>query len=201
MLSPLSPDRGPPLTSVGAIRLRFGWPPDNSSVSPSAVSRLVPVGAVSVPRGVSGGVVIGTPTILPELVAAMLGTCPEIKGGLLSTPVCEAEEVELDRAGDVARGLTKDAVTVGGDGAVRELAESRCLWCEPFGNGEGGANTEVGVGTGVFWLDAAAREDRWGPSSPVYTVPSSPGANDNVEQNPSEDEINNVSPSLDLSSY
>jgi hypothetical protein len=153
------------------------------------------------PFGVSGGVVIGTPTILPELVAAILGTCPEIRGGLLSTPVCDAEEFELDRAGDAARGLTKDAVTVGGDGAVKELAESRCLWPEPFGNGEGGAKTEVGVGIGVFWLDAAAIADLWGPSSPVYTVPSSPGVNDNVEQNPSEDVINNVSPSLDLSSY
>jgi hypothetical protein len=35
--------------------------------------------------------VIGMPTTLLELVAAMLGTCPAISGGLLSTPVCEAE--------------------------------------------------------------------------------------------------------------
>jgi hypothetical protein len=159
------------------------------------------------PRGVSGGVVIGRPTTLLEFVAAMLGTWPEIRGGLLSTPVCDAEacaaivEFEFGRAGDSARGLTNEAVTVGGEGAVSELAESRCLWCEPFGNGDGGANTAVGVGTGVFWLDTAAADPEgfWGPSSPVYTVPSSPGANDSVEQNPSEDDINSVKPSLDLS--
>jgi hypothetical protein len=77
------------------------------------------------------------------------------------------EAFELDRAGDAARGLTKDAVTIGGDGAVRELAESRCLWWEPFGNGDGGANTEVGVGTGVFWFDEAGTAGFGGPSSPV----------------------------------
>jgi hypothetical protein len=85
-------------------------------------------------RGVSGGVVIGIPTTLLELVAAMLGTWPAIRGGLLSTPVCDVggcvmtEGFEFDRAGDPARGLTKDAVSVGGDGAVNELPESRCLW-------------------------------------------------------------------------
>jgi len=80
--------------------------------------------------------VIGRPTTLLELVAAMLGTCPAIRGGLLSTPVCDAEacvtmdefEFEFGRAGDSARGLTNEAVTVGGEGAVSELAESRCLW-------------------------------------------------------------------------
>jgi hypothetical protein len=116
----------------------------------------MPIGAVNELRGVSGGVVvvIGTPTTLLELVAVMLGTCPTLRGGLLITPVCavgglKTEEV-ADSAGDAARALTNDAVTAGGDGAVSELAESRCLWCEPFGNGEGGANTDVGVGTGVF---------------------------------------------------
>ena len=124
--SPLPPDGASALTSVGAIRLRLGWPPDGSSASPSADSLLVPAGAVNDARGVSGGVVIGMPTTLLELVAAMLGTCPDIRGGLLTTPVCD--EFELDRAGDPARGLTKDAVVVGGDGAVSELPESRCLW-------------------------------------------------------------------------
>ncbi len=75
----------------------------------------------------------------------------------------------MERAGEVARGLTKDAVdVVGGDGAVRELPESRCRWWEPFGKGEGGAKTEVGVGTGVFWLETVpAAGGFWGPSSPV----------------------------------
>lgn len=76
------------------------------------------------------------------------------------------EEAELDRAGDPARALTNDAG--GGEGAVSELVESRCLWCGPFGNGEGGAKTEVGVGAGVFWLeDTPVPEGFGGPSSPV----------------------------------
>jgi len=75
------------------------------------------------------------------------------------------DDVEFDRAGEPGRGLIKEAG--GGDGAVSELAESRCLWCEPLGNGDGGANTDVGVGTGVFWFDEAAPEDFGGPSSPV----------------------------------
>ena len=59
------------------------------------------------------------------------------------------DEVEFDRAGDDGRALTNEAVG-GGEGAVNELAELRC-WCwAPFGNGDGGANTEVGVGSGVF---------------------------------------------------
>lgn len=142
------------LTSVGAIRLRLGWFPAGLSASPTSVSLLV--GKVKEAWGVSGGVVIGTPTILPEFVAAIPGTWPEIRGGLLNTPGCRVEvcvmidEVELDRAGDPDRGWTKDAVSVGGDGAVKELAESRCLCCAPFGRGEGGAKLEIGVGTGVF---------------------------------------------------
>jgi hypothetical protein len=85
--------------------------------------------------GVSGGVVIGMPTTLLEVAAAMLGTCPAIRGGLLSTPVWDAadgcvmmDEFELDRAGEAARGWTNEAVSDGGEGAVSELAESRCLW-------------------------------------------------------------------------
>ena len=51
--------------------------------------------------------------------------------GLLITPVgadddcVMIEEVELDRVGEDGRALTKDAAA-GGEGAVRELAESRC---------------------------------------------------------------------------
>lgn len=63
---------------------------------------------------------------------------------------------------------------------------------------------EVGVGTGVLWLDGT--EVAGGPgclmlgTSPVYLSPSSPGENESVEQKPSEDEISNVKPSGDLSS-
>lgn len=85
---------------------------------------------------------------------------------------------------------------------MKELAEF-LWWCwDPLGNGEGGAKTEVGVGTGVFWVDETAVPDRIGclcvGTSPVYTWPSSDGRNESVEQNPSDDEIINVKPSLDL---
>ena len=56
------------------------------------------------------------------------------------------DDAELDLAGDTGRALTKDAA-VGGEGAVIELAESRCRCCEPFGKGDGGAKVDVGVGT------------------------------------------------------
>lgn len=66
----------------------------------------------------------------------------------------------------------------------------------------------VGVGVGVEWLDdcaaltliaagvACRRVDE--ASGPVYFSPSSPGAKVIAEQNPSEDVMSNVDPSLDL---
>ncbi len=105
-------------------------------------------------RGVSGGVVMGTPVTLAELAAAMLGTLLTMRGGLLTTPEAAVdacvtmEDVEFDRAGDEGRTFIND--TGGGDGAAKEPAEFR-WWCwAPLGNGDGGAKTEVGVGTGVF---------------------------------------------------
>lgn len=53
----------------------------------------------------------------------------------------------------------------------------------------------------MFCVDETAVPDNpafGGPSSPLYTSPSSPGENDKVEQKPSEDDINRVNPSLDL---
>jgi hypothetical protein len=39
------------------------------------------------------------------------------------------DEVEFDRAGEDGRWLMNEASdAAGGDGAVRELAESRCRW-------------------------------------------------------------------------
>lgn len=105
---------------------------------------------------------IGTPVTLAELVAVILGTLPTMSVGLLTTPdgAVEAwvttDDVEFDRAGDEGRALTNDAAG-GGDGAANELVEPRCwCWLPPDGKGEGGANTEVGVGTGVFWLEETA---------------------------------------------
>ena len=117
---------------MGAIRRRFFWPPDDaSSSSLSLVSLLVPPAPPETdPCGVSGGVVMGTPVTLAELVAVMPGTWPPISGGLLMTPVgaeedwVMTEEVELERAGDEGRWLTKEAG--GGEAAATELKESRC---------------------------------------------------------------------------
>lgn len=88
----------------------------------------------------------------------------------------------------------------GGDGAVKELAELRCWWCEAPVYGEGGAKCEVGVGVGVFWFDCvgAVGVAFGGPTSPLYVSPSSPAANAIVEQNPSDEDTTSVSPSLDL---
>lgn len=117
-------------TGVGAIRLFLGFP---SSFSLSLASRFVPAVADTLLRGVSGGVVIGTPVTLPVLAAATVGTVPPIRGGLLITPLepaagCVAtDEVELDLAGDAGRCGAADT-DAGGDGAVNELFELRC-WC------------------------------------------------------------------------
>lgn len=100
-----------------------------SSLSLSLASRFTPAAMLVLLAGVSGGVVIGTPVTLAELVAAIPGTLPPIKGGLLITGACVGcvaiDEVELDLVGDEGRALTKDAVG-GGEGAVNELAELRC---------------------------------------------------------------------------
>lgn len=91
-------------TKVGAIRLFFGS--FVSSFSLSLASLFVPATLPVALLGVSGGVVIGTPVTLPELVAAMPGTLPLMRVGLLTTfegtvDDCVAiEDVELDRAGE-----------------------------------------------------------------------------------------------------
>ncbi len=111
----------------------------------------------------------GTLWMLLGDAAARLGTVPRTRVGLLTTdePLPDAatpvagtgmvdacvtmDDVELDRVGEDGRLLAKEAVG-GGDGAVNELAEFRCWWwCTPLPvYGDGGAKTDVGVGTGVF---------------------------------------------------
>lgn len=99
---------------------------------------MCPAALPAVLRGVSGGVVIGTPVTLPELVAVSPGTLPARSVGAVEFCVM-TDDVELDRAGDEGRWLTK-AAAGGGDGAVNELIESRCRCCDPLRNGDGGAN-------------------------------------------------------------
>lgn len=113
-------------TRVGAIRLFFGSAP---SFSPWLLaSRLTPNAALPDVPGVSGGVVMGIPVTLAEFVAAMLGTLPTMREGLVLTGCADdwvaTDEVELDLAGDEGRALAKPAAR-GGDGAVNELAEFR----------------------------------------------------------------------------
>ncbi len=127
--------------------------------------------------GVSGGVVIGTPDTLPEFAAATEGTVHAINdGGLVAAGMDDAcvatEDVELERVGDAGRCEAADT-DAGGDGAVKELAEFRCWWCEPLGNGDGGAKFVVGVAPGVFCAEAAvplplaAEAFGGGPTSPL----------------------------------
>lgn len=144
------------VTGVGAIRLFFVGPLVESwSFSLSLASRFepTPLAAPLPALGVSGGVVMGIPVTLPELVAAMLGTLPPRSGGLFITDIWVAiDDVELDRAGEDGLALTNGVEAFGGgEGAANELVELRCWWLG--GNGEGGAITEVGVGTGVAWFD------------------------------------------------
>lgn len=85
---------------------------------------------------------MGTPVTLPELVAVSPGTLPAKRGGgpVGAVDVCVImEDVELDLAGELGRWFTKVAAG-GGEGAAKELMESRCRCCEPLGNGDGGAN-------------------------------------------------------------
>lgn len=144
-----------PLSSVGAILFFFGFEPV-SSFSLSLSSLLEPATLPAVLRGVSGGVVIGTPVTLPECVAVSPGTFPARSGGAVAEGTTDAcvmtEEVELDLAGDDGRWLTNEAAS-DGDGAVNELLDSRCRW--PLWKGDGGANCEVDVGIGVFCVDDA----------------------------------------------
>lgn len=191
-----------PLINVGAIRFFFGRP-SGSSFSLSLSSLFCPATLAPVLRGVSGGVVIGTPVTLPEFVAVSPGTLPAISGwGPAGTAeVCViTDDVELDRAGDDGRWLTKLAAG-GGDGAVNELIESRWRCCEPLRYGDGGANCAVGVGIGVVCAEdatASATSERRFCGSALTASPRSVGENETDEQKPSEEVINSVVPSEDL---
>lgn len=60
----------------------------------------------------------------------------------------------------------------------------------------------MGVALGVFCVELVAPPEPLevvfanGATSPLYTSPSSPAAKDKVEQNPSDEEMNKVKPSL-----
>lgn len=86
---------------------------------------------------------MGTPVTLPELVAVIPGTLPAKSGGgpVGAVDVCVImDDVEFDLAGEVGRWFTTKFAAGGGDGAAKELIESRCRCCDPLGNGDGGAN-------------------------------------------------------------
>jgi hypothetical protein len=193
-------------TSVGAtLRFFFSCPLSSRSLSPA--SRLTPLTLLVVLRGVCGGVVIGMlgikprglPAPTPEMFPARsVGLLMIVPAAVLAYEAWVAtEEVEFDRVGEDGR-LGGPAGAGGGDGATDKLDEVR-WW--PERKGEGGAMTEVGVGSGVVWAEATALLMDGCLAvgvSPVYTWPSSPGAKVRVEQNPSEEVISNVRPSMDL---
>lgn len=95
LLDSLVVDDAPPLTKVGAMRLRLGcWLFSALFASRESLDSLFKLVEPAPPLelcGVSGGVTTGKPVTLPELVAVMLGTWPEISGGLLITPPCDVE--------------------------------------------------------------------------------------------------------------
>lgn len=82
-------------------------------------------------RGVSDGIVTGTPEALPPLAAVSAGRLPASSGLLPTTLLGTADDcvatddAEFDLVGDEGRWETGGAVA-GGDEAVNELAELRC---------------------------------------------------------------------------
>lgn len=207
-------------TSGTACRSRFfaGDAPSSRSDSlplrkPEAPGRpLTELLALCVPwpwAGVKGGVNMGTPTG-PEFAAASPGT-EDMEGvGAFIVPMSPAPgandeavamlETELLLAG--LPGLTgmKELGSAGkpADGCFEVLDAVAVIEADILGS--------VGVGVGVEWFDdcdAAVLSDGvlWclpPACGPLYFSPSSPGANVNEEQNPSEELMRRVSPSLDL---
>lgn len=113
------------------------------------VAAAPPLAALPLPPDTAGALMLARPAMMLLLLgeaAARLGTVPTTRGGLLMTdpgppapvfvveaagsgttdPGCvTTDDVELERAGDDGRLLTKEAVG-GGEGAEKELAELRC---------------------------------------------------------------------------
>jgi hypothetical protein len=155
---------------------------------------------------VSGGVHIGTG---PELAAARLGTEDMAGVGafmLLGSPAFGAND-------DTVATLETELLLVGlpGRAGTNELGEAGkpADGCRCMGAGVGVAPVmlvPVGVAVGVEWFDCAALMlmaagiCRVLASGPVYFSPSSPGANVIDEQNPSDEVMSRVAPSLDLHS-
>ena len=140
--------------------------------------------------GVCGGVVSGRGSVdgCAECVAVTDGTVPRVGVGLFTIPAgvcCEedcvaTEQVELERAG-----------LAGGTGPMLVVDVLFVL----IGDG-----TCVGVGKGVTFAAGVLGLAVLWPTDvdPAYGCPNSPGANERVEQNPSEELMINVNPSVDL---
>lgn len=140
--------------------------------------------------GVCGGVVSGRGSAggCAEFVAVTEGTVPSVGVGLLTTPPeacckddCVAtEQVEFERAG--LAGGTGAVVVV--DALFALAGDCKC----------------VGVGKGVRFATWLLEFAAFCPKEvgPAYSWPNSPGANERVEQKPSEELMTNVNPSVDL---
>ena len=157
----------------------------------------------------SGGVHIGTG---PELAAARLGTDDIAGVGAFigpgsPTPGANDDAVAMLDTELLLAGLPGRAGTNELGEAGKPAEGCRCI-AGGFSIVWIGMLVPVGVGVGVEWFDdcaaftlmaagvACRRVDE--ASGPVYFSPSSPGAKVTAEQNPSEDVISSVDPSLDL---
>ena len=161
--------------------------------------------------GVRGGVNIGTPPTGPELVAARPGTADIDGVGAFMTPMSPAPGANDDAVAMLETELLR--VGLPGLAGTNELGDAGkpAEGCLVIGGAVAvaavGMLEVVGVGVGVEWLEARdATVSIEGVCvclvsfavGPVYLSPSSPAAKVNDEQNPSEEVINNVDPSLDL---
>lgn len=145
-------------TRVGAILRRlvfFCSSGSDSEIPPTSLFprllSLIELALLPVARGVIGGVLKGTP-VGAELVAATLGTLPNVGVGLLPTnpAMCVVtDDVEFERLGLGGRPLTPtDDPTLG----LLILVKAGALMAVGVGTGEGWAELETEI----------ARADGWG---------------------------------------
>lgn len=151
--------------------------------------------------GVCGGVHMGIPPTGAEFAAATPGTAPIEGVCWLSVtfgsgpgakePCVATDEADMERAGLAGRTGANEEGEAGKAGPP----EFECLAFV-------GPEACVGVGVGVDWLDVVAAvvliELGWLFGGPGCTCPSSPGGKVRHEQNPSDDVMRRVLPSVDL---
>ena len=154
---------------------------------------------------------MGTWPTGPEFAAPKLGSDPMLGVGALKT----LESLAVGANEDAVAMLDTELLLVGlpGLAGMKELGEAGKPAAGCFADAvtvvAAGMLDVVGVGVGVDWFDDCeaavliegvcwCRDWLALASDPVYFSPNSPELNVNEEQNPSEELISNVDPSLDL---